>query len=168
MSTSSKNYFKLVDYIKSNQDKFYRVAYSYTKSKEDALDIVQESVYKGLKSVHILKNKNYMATWFYRILINTSITYYKKGSQIDLRPVVDEEGYVSPYQSAEYVDLYNAIDGLSAVDRGIIILRYFEDQKIKDIAEIMGMNENTLKTRLYKILGQLREDLACEVIDDDY
>lgn len=148
MSTSSKNYFKLVDYIKSNQDKFYRVAYSYTKSKEDALDIVQESVYKGLKSVHTLKNKDYMATWFYRILINTSITFYKKTSPIDLRPVIDDEGYVSPYQSAEYVDLYNAIDGLSAV--------------------IMEINENTLKTRLYKILGQLKEDLACEVIDDDY
>jgi len=168
MSTSSKNYFKLVNYIKSNQDKFYRVAYSYTKSKEDALDIVQESVYKGLKSVHTLKKDKYMATWFYRILINTSITYYKKASVIQLTPHIDEEGYVSPYQSADYVDLYTAIDELSAEDRGIIILRYFEDQKIKDIAQIMDINENTLKTRLYKILRQLKEELACEVIDDDY
>lgn len=167
MSTSSKQYFKLVNYIKSNQEKFYRVAYSYTKNKEDALDIVQESVYKGLKSVASLREERFMATWFYRILINTSITYYKKTKEVDIA-AVQEEGYTSPYQSAEYMDLYHAIDQLGAEDRALIILRYFEDLKFKDISKIMSLNESTIKTRLYKVLAYLRTELACEVNDDEY
>ena len=45
----------------------------------------------------------------------------------------------------------------------IIVLRYFEDMKIKDIAEILRINENTVKTRLYRALKLLKEDMV-----DDY
>ncbi len=168
MSTSSKHYFKLVNYIKSNQEKFYRVAFSYTKSREDALDIVQESVYKGLKSVGSLKKEAYMTTWFYRILINTSISHYNSKKVITLVPELDERIDCAEVSTGEYLDLYDAIDALEGEDKTLIILKYFEDKTFKDISRIMEINESTLKTRLYKILDYLKKELSCEVIENEY
>lgn len=168
MSTNNKHYFKLVNYIKSNQEKFYRVAFSYTKSREDALDIVQESVYKSLKSVGSLKKEAYLATWFYRILINTSISYYKKKKALVLVAELPEENLVAMAEDGKYIDLYDAIDTLSAEDKTMIILKYFEDKTFKEIAEIMTLNESTLKTRLYKTLNYLKEELSCEVVEYEY
>lgn len=168
MSTNSKHYFKLVNYIKSNQEKFYRVAFSYTKSKEDALDIVQEAVYKGLKSVGSLKKEAYMATWFYRILINTSISHYNSKKDMTLVAEIDETLGSVKASEGEYLDLYDAIDALEGDDKTLIILKYFEDKTFKDIAMIMDMNENTLKTRLYKTLDYLKEELSCEVVENEY
>lgn len=168
MSTNSKHYFKLVNYIKSNQEKFYRVAYSYTKSREDALDIVQESVYKSLKSVGSLKKEAYLATWFYRILINTSISYYKKKKNLTILAEVPEELLTESPEQGKYLDLYDAIDTLNVEDKTMIILKYFEDKTFKEIARIMDLNESTLKTRLYKTLIYLKKELSCEVIDNEY
>lgn len=148
-------YNKLVNYIKENQDKFYRVAYSYTKSKEDSLDIVQEAIYKALKSSRQIKEEKYMSTWFYRILINTSNSYLKSNKStlnIDLL----EEPISETKNDDEIIDLYDAIDSLTSDDKSLVILRYFEDLKFKDIAEITNSNINTVKTRTYQILDKLK------------
>ena len=68
----------LVDYIKNNQEKLYRVAFSYSKNEEEALDIVQEAITKALKNIGKLKEEKYVKTWFYRILINESLQYIKR------------------------------------------------------------------------------------------
>ena len=65
---------KLIEnYTIENKEKLYRIAFSYTKNKEDALDIVQESVLKALKSANTLKNPQYIKTWYYKILTRTAI-----------------------------------------------------------------------------------------------
>jgi len=53
-------------------------------------------------------------------------------------------------------DLKSAIDKLPAQYKSLIVLRYFEDLKIKDIGEILDENINTVKTRLYKALDFLK------------
>ncbi|PBF40941.1 sigma-70 family RNA polymerase sigma factor [Clostridioides difficile] len=90
---------KVEKYIIDNKDSFYRIAYSYTKNEEDALDVVQESMYKALYSVENIKEVNYIKTWFYKILVRTSIDFIRKNrkynnmTDIDL---IDETGAV-PY-----------------------------------------------------------------------
>ena len=66
-------YETLISCITENQNRFYRVAYSYVKNEEDALDAVQNTVCKALESYRNLKNAEAVRTWFYRILINESI-----------------------------------------------------------------------------------------------
>lgn len=155
-------YILLVDYIKNNQDKFYRVAYSYVKSHDDALDIVQDAVYKSLKAYKKVKSKEFLGTWFYRILINTSLSFIRKKKplfNLDLcEPVVHET------TRETMIDLYDALDHLQPDDRTIIILRYFEDLKFKDIAEITNQNINTVKTKHTKILKHLKTKLDWEVM----
>ena len=72
----------LIDYVKENQEKLYRVAFSYSKNEEAALDIVQEAITKALKNINKLREENYIKTWFYRILINESLQYIKKNKRI--------------------------------------------------------------------------------------
>ena len=108
MSTNSKNHLALIDYIKHNQDKFYKVAYSYTKSREDSLDIVQETVYKALKSSKSIKQSQYISTWFYRILINTSITHINnRKSVVTLEHLENHVTVAEPRE--EILDLYELI-----------------------------------------------------------
>ena len=66
--------------------------------------------------------------------------------------------YHLPVQEDEIrdIDLYEAIDHLSGPDKTVIILRYFEDMKIDDIAKLLGENKNTVKSRLYATLKKLR------------
>lgn len=63
---------KYVNMIKENKEEFYKLAYSHVKNEHDALDIVSEATYRGLQSLHTLREVDYMKTWFYRILINES------------------------------------------------------------------------------------------------
>ena len=148
---------QLEEYVIENKEKHYRIAYSYVKNVDDALDIVQEAILKAIVSLDNLKNPEYMKTWFYRILINTSLDFLRKQKKI---VVVDDE-FLSSYDSGkmdEYtdIDLYRTLDELPDNYRSIVILRFFEDLKIEEIAEILNENVNTVKTRLYKSLDKLR------------
>ena len=165
MIKSNKNYLLLIDYIKKNQEKFYRTAYMYTKSKDDALDVVQEAVLKALKSSNGIRESRYIPTWFYRILINTSISYIKKRKNEYPLEFIQEGLEAKEIRTDDNLDLYRAIDKLDESEKTIIILRFFEDMKFKDMANITGLNINTLKTRTYQILGKLKIELNSEVDD---
>ena len=68
----------LIDYVKENQEKLYRIAFSYSKDEDASLDIVQEAIAKALKNINKLKEEKYLKTWFYRILINECLQDIKK------------------------------------------------------------------------------------------
>lgn len=148
---------QIADYIISNKEKYYRVAYSYVKNQDNALDIMQESIYKAILHIDSLQDISYINTWFYRIIVNTSIDFLRK--QKKLIPVDDEilKNFDSEVNDQyENFDLKRAMDNLPEKYKTVVILRYFEDLKIKEIAEIINENTNTIKTRLYKSLKLLR------------
>lgn len=69
---------QIADYVIRYKENIYRLAFSYVKNAEDALDIVQESIYKAISSKDSLENTDYIKTWFYRIVVNTSIDFLRK------------------------------------------------------------------------------------------
>lgn len=148
---------EIADYVINNQERHYRLAYSYVKNADDALDIVQDSIYKAISSMDSLKNASYIKTWFYRIVVNTSLDFLRKRKKV---VVVEEEvlsGYdVSKLDDYPNLDLQRALEDLPVNYRSIIVLRFFEDLKIEEIAEILDENVNTVKTRLYTGLEKLR------------
>ncbi len=148
---------QIADYVIKYKENHYRLAYSYVKNVDDALDIVQESICKAISSMDSLKDPNYIKTWFYRILVNTSLDFLRRKGKID----IVEEGILMSLDSGtvdeyENFDLQRALNNLPDNFRTLIILRYFEDLKIEEIAEILNENINTVKTRLYKSLEMLR------------
>nr|WP_312814141.1 sigma-70 family RNA polymerase sigma factor [Sedimentibacter sp.] len=157
MRISSKLEKQLEEYVVENKEKHYRIAYSYVKNADDALDIVQESIFKALISLNTLKNPEFMKTWFYRILVNCSLDCIRKQKKVI---TLDNEvlySYINEFNDTYTdIDLHKALDELPDSYRSIIILRFFEDLKIEEIAEILNENINTVKTRLYKSLDKLR------------
>lgn len=154
--------------IENNQERYYRVAFSYVKNREDALDIVHDAIIKALQSFHSLRNPEYAQTWFYKILINESISFLRKNRKVisldDLQtPQLPPAEDLDDIHKDEYIDLYAAIDKLPPDMKTIVILRFFEDMKYEEIAEITSTNLNTIKSRLYRALNHLKLDM--EVLD---
>lgn len=68
----------LVTCITDHKQDFYRLAFSYVKNQDDALDIVQESIKKALSSVETVRNPETIKSWFYKILVRTAIDFLRK------------------------------------------------------------------------------------------
>lgn len=159
---SSSKKFKekaFTDYIVKNKDSFYRIAFSYAKNEQDALDIVQESIYKGLSNIDKLNSIDAIKPWFYRLLINTAIDLLRKNKKYVLIDETIEIENKITYDKDSEIDLQRGLDKLPTEYKSIIIMRYFEDMKISDIADILDENVNTIKTRLYKALKLLKIDI---------
>lgn len=147
----------LIEYIKENQEKLYRIAFSYSKNEEAALDIVQEAITKALKNINKLREESYIKTWLYRILINESLQYIRKNKRIltcELETIENKIDYNVDF--AEGLDVYKHVQKLNEKLKTVIILRFFEDMKISEIAKITKTNESTVKSRLYKGLKELK------------
>ena len=150
-------YKKLVSYIIENQNKFYRLAFSYVKNQEDALDVVQNSVCKALEHYESLRNEDAIKTWFYRIVINESIALLKTKKRVVLSE--DGEYWDIPYEETgfqNYDDLYEQINQLKKDVQNIIKLRFYEELSLNEIARILKMNLNPVKAKLYRGLKTLK------------
>ena len=153
-------YERLIQYILENQDRFYRVAYSYTRHQEDALDVVQNAVCKALEAHESIKNEDAIKTWFYRILINECLTVIKKRKRFLLTDDVlerEEVYYEKGYEQDGGME--KELDSLELDVQGIIKLRFFEEMSLKEISRITGLNLNTVKTKLYRGIKQLKENM---------
>lgn len=161
---------ELVLYIENNQERFYRLAYTYVKNREDALDIVHDAIVKALQSYDTLRNPAYAQTWFYKILINESLSFLRKNrrlislEELSDAPLVHAEAPPEMIKD-EYIDLYAALDKLPPDMKTIVVLRFFEDMPLGEVAEITSVNLNTVKSRLYRALKHLKLDM--EVMDHD-
>ena len=125
-------------YIVDNKEALYRFAYTYVHNEDDALDVVHDAICKSLTNINTLKDTDSIKPWIYRIVANCAIDNIRKNKK-----------YVISSDDLE-VEKY----------RTIIVLRYFEDMKIGDIAQILDENENTIKTRLYNALAKLKISIS--------
>ena len=86
---------QLVDYIVAGQGDFYRLAYSYVQNRDAALDVVQESAYKAIRDCGRVKEKKYIGTWIYRIVVNTALdALRRRGRETSLEEGWREESWL--------------------------------------------------------------------------
>lgn len=154
----------VAEYIITNRDACYRLAYFYAKDEQAAMDIIQEATIKALRSCHSLRNTEAIRPWFYRIVVNECMRYFRKNkiALYSSEPLPDEVTAQTPMSDTENnavtsIDLYNAIQKLSPSLQTVVMLRYFEDCKLEEIAQITGANLNTVKSRLHRAIGKLKE-----------
>jgi RNA polymerase sigma-70 factor, ECF subfamily len=153
--------------VEAEKERLYRMAYLYVKNESDAIDIVYETIYKAYISIKKLKETNYFSTWLTRILINTALDFIKKNKRVI--PVEELERYgnyknIEKLHIEERMDLVDAIDQLEEKYKTVIILRYYNDLTIKEIAKILNYPEGTVKTNLHRAINQLRIYLRKEYI----
>ena len=145
--------------LTENYERYYRLAYSYMRNEDDALDVVQESAYRAIRDCRKVRNKDYLSTWIYRIVVNTALDMLRRKKKENITEELPEIPVEDQYRDLELRTVLNQLDDKS---RTIILLRYFEDLKLEDIADIVGDNLNTVKARLYRSLKKLRLNLEAE------
>ena len=155
--------------------KVMNLAISLLGSAEDAKDVYQEIFTKVYKSLKKYRFQSEFFTWLYRITVNTCITYRKSRTRRREHfpmHVEDNEEYL--YNKPDYdspttdetvmkdemsIMLKKAVDQLPPKQREVVILRHYHHRKIKEIAEIMELNEGTVKGYLFRSTQTMKEIL---------
>lgn len=149
----------------NNYDKYYRIAYSYVFQEQDAMDIVQESAYRAILKSDSLKQPEYADTWICRIIMNEAVRFLEKYRKNTVN--IEEVPETGEPDRIEDMDLQAALGRLDSTDRTIVVLRYFEEEKLEAIAWMLDMNVNTVKSRLYRAMDKLKGYMEAGGIGDE-
>lgn len=144
-------------FIKEYKIPLYNYIYRILYNKDDAEDLLQEVFLKFFKNIEHIDFKRNIKAFIFKIARNSCIDFLRKRK--NEMPFVDEI-YEKPCNFYERMKLKGKIErallNLKKEDREIIILKYFENFKIKEISEIMGIPENTVKIKILRALKKLR------------
>ena len=139
-----------------HKNQLYRTAFLYVRNREDALDVVQETAFKSYLAISTLKEEKFFLTWLTKILIRCAYDLLKKRKgevSIDkVTPILS----IREKSSVEVMDLANAINNLKQHYRDVIVLFHYHDLTIKEVANILELPENTVKTYLLRGRKQLK------------
>ncbi|WP_412896599.1 sigma-70 family RNA polymerase sigma factor [Bacillus sp. 1P02SD] len=153
--------------IDTEKTKLYKMAYLYMKNEDDALEVFQETVYKALTSLKDLKNDTYFSTWITRILINTAIDQLRRKKRVIPMERDFLESKAPSYTDKEAdSDLLNAIKGLDEKYKTVLVLRFYKDFTIKQIAEFLDCPEGTVKTNIHRGIALLRDQLKEVIVNE--
>ncbi|GKV54493.1 hypothetical protein NCCP2222_04400 [Sporosarcina sp. NCCP-2222] len=146
----SGNHQAILSLIEMDEEILYRMAFTYMKNEQDTLDVMQELIYKALKKMHTVKKQEYARTWLVRVLINCCKDHLRKR-----QPTVPiEEHHLSGW--VIYSDLERLLEQLSLSEQQLVYMKYFQQLKNKEIAELNQIPEGTVKSKLHHILKKLR------------
>lgn len=149
------------EYIRLNKEKLFRISYVYLKNKDDAMDVIHESILKAYNKFDSIKDLENIDKWFVRLMINTAIDYIRKNSRTVL--VEDKDMEVLINKSKVQGDGFNLlIENLDEELRLIVILKYFHGYKIREISEILNLKESQVKNKIHKALKLLRKEIEEE------
>ncbi|NOU98553.1 sigma-70 family RNA polymerase sigma factor [Paenibacillus planticolens] len=147
--------------ISSKKEKLYSIAFAYLKDETDALEVIQETTYRAYTKLTKLKEPRYFHTWLIRILIRICIDEQKRKRKV--MPLFQlPEHLAADLAMDDKILLEVAVDLLPPKLRHIIILKYYEDMTLSEIANLLEKPEGTVKTWLHKALNELRIALRKE------
>jgi len=140
-----------------------RTAFAMTKNNADASDIVQETFIRVYRNIDSFDVKMPFKPWFYRILINEGKRVLDKRKR-EAMPIESNENLDAIQQTTDRKPMngkiLEALDHVSDDDRTLMILKYVDRFTEKELAETMGINVNTLKSRLLRARKRLKEVYA--------
>jgi RNA polymerase sigma-70 factor, ECF subfamily len=158
-------------------DQYYPRIFGYvlrrTASIDIAQDVTSEVFFKALKNLGQFRYRGFpFSSWLYRIATHEIANYFRKSKQgqLSLEEVFDSislsnaspetelvEAEAELKRHEEYLTLHENISRLSIKYQEVITLRFFENKQVKEIGEILGKREGTIKSLLHRGLEKLRE-----------
>lgn len=144
--------------VSEQKTRLYRIAYLYLGNEASALEVVDEAVYKALKSLKNLRQPEYFNTWLIRIIINECKKEYNRLKRIRPAEYLPDESYNDYNYDA--LPLKEAILHLPQELRTIIILRYFSGYTLSQTAESLSIPQGTVVTRQRRALKLLKLELS--------
>lgn len=151
--------------LKENYQQMYKTALIYVKNEQDALDVVQETAYKVTMKLDTLKENQYFKTWLIKILIRCAYDVLDKKKPVEDLNQVSQTKFSSEsenpnQQQIEHLTLFEAIEKLPLNYQNVVILFYFQDFSIKEIATIVMYPEGTVKYNLHEARKTLKKLLG--------
>src|ERR1700744_6162342 len=154
------NKAEFLELIQTNKAILYKISVSYCRNVSDREDLMQEMVYQLWKSADRFDSTYKFSTWMYRIALNVAISFYRKvnsgGIRVELEAGVElAENADEPLE--ERIELLQRfIASLGELDKALMIL-YLEERSYKEIAEILGLTETNVATKLSRIKAGLKQ-----------
>ena len=154
----SEAFFQL---FSKHKEKLYRIALSYLKNEQEALEAIQEVTFRSFKNIKKVREPKYFSTWITRIMMNYCIDELKRrkrfipGETDLLTESITEE-------NDNRIGMESAIQTLEPNLQEVIILKYFQDFTIDQIAEQLDRPVGTIKTWLNRALQLLRKQITRE------
>jgi len=148
-------------------DMLLRIAFTHLANRHDAEDVAQSVFLKYLEKQPAFASAEHEKAWFIRVAINLCknhrhSTWFRKTTCLD-----ENIGYPEFDQDeADEQAIFNAVLSLPVKYRKMIYLFYYEDYSILQIAEICGMKESTVRSRLFRARQQLKASLKEAFIDE--
>jgi RNA polymerase sigma-70 factor, ECF subfamily len=157
--------------VRKYQKPLYHLALRMVRDRDDAMDIVQGVFVKVYQKLDSYDDRHEFFSWIYRITINESINFtnrakrveeYQSGESVVLAPTQET------MRSAEALSekIAGAIEMLKPDYRMVILLKHYHDMSYQEMAEVLGVPEKTVKSRLFTARQQLKEILGARGITE--
>lgn len=156
---------QFLDALTQYQNMVYRIALHQTGSPADAEDAMQEVFLRLLTSKHPPSGEDYLRRWLIRVTINYCRDL-QKSPWHKRRVLLDSIPEIPVFQREEEAELYREVMTLPEKYRTVLDLFYYEEFSVREIAEVLGIKESLVTTRLSRARARLKERLT-EVWQDD-
>lgn len=139
-------------------DKVFGIARGILLDNDEAADAVQEIFTLVYRNLVRFDRRSRFSTWLFRVAVNRSIQearrYKYRHRQVEL---TEASGQTAP-ETIEAIDpkIESSLAKLNPADRALIVLFYWEELSLQDIAASLGCNVNAAKTRLYRARERFR------------
>ena len=148
--------------IMSVGNDLYKIARTRISNESDIDDAIQETMIEAYRNIKKLREPQKFQKWIITILVNKCNKIYRKKHKKDIS--IDEYNLDKYIIFNNYKDIdddlnfYSLLKKLKYEERIVLILYYMEQYSIKDIKEILKMNENTIRTHLFFFFEKIKED----------
>ncbi len=163
--------------VQRYQNFVFTIALKYASQREDAEEIAQDVFVKAYKALRDFRGESKFSTWLYTIVNSTSITFLRK-KKLQTQSL-DKEGVfetaniqaAAPHaggveQKSKVEMVAKAINLLNPDDAKIITLFYKGEQTLEEIGKILGIETNTVKVKLHRARGRLKEKMEKYFMQD--
>ena len=141
--------------IRLHEKDLYRVAIAMLKNDDDALDCIQDTILTAFKNLKNLMQDEYFRTWLLKILMNKCNDSLNRKKKVV--PYAEVQSDVEYHDNTEKLEIRTAVDSLENELKILVVLYYYEDMSVKDIGESLRIPEGTVKSRLSRARGKLKE-----------
>ncbi|RUT31960.1 sigma-70 family RNA polymerase sigma factor [Paenibacillus zeisoli] len=141
--------------INSQKRKLYGIAYSYLRNEADALEVLQETVCRAWMKCGKLKDPDTFIPWLYRILMNCCVDELRRRRRVDVISQEPQQGTIEMVD-VNKLDIERVLNRMKPKYRHALMLKYYQDMTVPEIARILEKPEGTIKTWIHQGLKQLR------------